>query len=166
MVAKVTRYILVLWIGCSYASNGQPQEDGFYLTVKCTKAQQRYTSLLNQKKVCLTDRPVVTLKDFESVSQVHEWRNQGYIFFDVVLTVSGYNALRNLTELITDAEVALVLGGNIIFVLAPEERGVHRSFRILMIVSRQKQNVDEKPFFEAHEKLKEMIEERKQKSLE
>lgn len=132
-------------------SYDQLNVSGFYLTLKCTSDVPKQRVLGKTKKtVCLARQPVVTYEELESVSDLQELEEVGYVYFDLKLSEKGYQTLKQLSNSFRTADLALVIGPTVVFVINMEKTEITRTFQIGGYNK-------EKEISLVHEKLKVML---------
>jgi len=110
---------------------GQPNDSGIFLTVLCSKYENynnAYTVLTTSKKVCLANKPIITLDDFESISSLND-SNTNQIYFDVKLSSDASEILDKLNKNFPNSELALVIENQVFIVFKLNGEQLNRTFR-------------------------------------
>lgn len=141
------RILILLLFFLTNTVYGQETSAGIYLTLECTHEMTREPVMGRSKKfVCLTKQPIITYREFESISELQQLPTLNYVFFDLQLSEKGFRTLRKVASSI-NSELALVVDNRVVFVVDPKETEVYRSFSI-------GGDAKEKNVYLVHEKLK------------
>jgi hypothetical protein len=112
----------------------QAQEvTGFYFTVECSKYTSKpkpVTLGLSKMQVCTTSQPVVSINEFEAISELFEIPEQNFAFFDVTLSEKAHQALKKVGATFTFNDLAFVMDDEVVFLFAVETNNPTRIFRI------------------------------------
>jgi hypothetical protein len=126
--------VLLMVAGIISSYNAYAQEvTGFYFTVECSKYTGKpkpVTLGLGKIQVCTTPQPVVSIDEFEAISELFEIPEQNFAFFDVTLSEKAHQALRKVGATFTFNDLAFVMDDEVVFLFAVETNNPTRVFRI------------------------------------
>lgn len=124
--------LIVTSIVSTYHVHAQ-QATGFYFTVECSKYTGKpkpVTLGLGKIQVCTTPQPVVSIDEFEAISELLEIPEQNFAFFDVTLSEKAHQALKKVGATFTFNDLAFVMDDEVVFLFAVETTNPTRIFRI------------------------------------
>jgi len=107
------------------ASSHEVLENGFYLTVDCAVRGEirRKSTLDDQKTVCLSRQPVVSIHEIEAVSEMIEVGIMSS--FDVFISAKALNQFNILRASLKSTSIALVIDNKVLFLVTPETHLEH-----------------------------------------
>jgi hypothetical protein len=123
--------LLVLMLTSCYAYS--QQATGFYFTVECSKYTQKPKPVtLAEKKmtVCVTAQPVVTIDEFEAISDLFEIKEQNFSFFDVTLSSKAHETLKKIGATFAFNHLVFLIDDEVVFLFEVEIANPTRVFRI------------------------------------
>jgi hypothetical protein len=99
---------------------GVELENGFYLTVDCAVRNniKRKNELNEQKAVCLTQQPIVSIQEINSVSGLIDSGLMSY--FDVFITPKALDQFKTIRASLKTTSIALVIDNKVLFLIGPE----------------------------------------------
>lgn len=107
---------------------------GFYFTVECSRYTGKpkpVTLGLGKLQVCTTSQPVVSIDEFEAISDLFEIPEQNFGFFDVTLSNEAHQALKKVGTTFAFNDLAFVMDDEVVFLFAIETSNPTRVFRII-----------------------------------
>jgi hypothetical protein len=129
----------------SFAAQPQQKLTGIFVPIKCSRHVDSYLIQLSQKQVCLPSNPILSEKNFESVSNLIEDAND--VYFELTFTQQGYATLVRLQNSFPYTELALMVEGEVFMIFTMSDKRVNRTFRF------QSQLKDRDLFLSAQTKL-------------
>lgn len=125
-------FILIVITFITALASAQKRPTGFYLTVDCAKKSQSETALVTGKTSCITNKPILKIEDFESISGLMEISPLHMVFFDLVISAKGFKMLQQLESVMSKNNFALVVDDRLIFVIDKANTDLHsRAFRVI-----------------------------------
>lgn len=129
----------VLWLMLLVTPLEQPGEGvtGIFLSIECRKHIPKKREMLSTKSICLTQTPIISPKEFESVGNVMDFGSD--VFFDLRFSPRGYETLLKLTENLPDSRLALVVEDQVFFVFKAAELRLAPTFRFQTVMKHKGQ---------------------------
>lgn len=109
------------------------QATGFYFTVECSKYTNKAKPVTlgpNKLQVCTTLQPVVSIDEFEAISELFEIPEQNFAFFDVTLSDKAHQALKKVGATFSFNDLVFVMDDEIVFLFEVETTNPTKIFRI------------------------------------
>ena len=112
MVGRIT---LLFWL-CFIPRASFPQKalNGFYILMENqSKCDHPFPVLHEKTTMCSTEKPIISDKDFVSVSEIMYDSTLFLKVIELKLSTEGFNVLRTLATRLPDSKIALVLDGKV-----------------------------------------------------
>jgi hypothetical protein len=109
------------------------QVTGFYFTVECSKYTNKpkpVTLGTNKLQVCTMLQPVVSIEEFEAISELFEIPEQNFAFFDVTLSDKAHQTLKKVGATFSFNDLVFVMDDEVVFLFAVETSNPTKIFRI------------------------------------
>jgi hypothetical protein len=110
----------------------QETSTGIYLTIHSKKKDCPHLVYSRNKKikVCATLKPIVTINDFKSVTEIKQDLAANVSYFNLVLSQEGNDRLKNLITSLAGTELVLVVDETVVGLIKNKDQLVNRSIRI------------------------------------
>ena len=86
---------------------------GIFVTIKFTKKCEYKLLTLNNRKICVTSQPVLTVNDFAYITEIKK-DPAGTYYFNLGFSDQGFIKLKKLSAAFPDTQLALVINNTIV----------------------------------------------------
>ena len=134
---KLNAFKLLLVFLCTLVVNkteAQRSFSGVFFLRENVKGCQ-YSIRNSEKSYCTGAHPIVTLDEFESISEVYKGEKAS--FFEISLSRSGQLKFKNIFKAKMDLELGLVINGILIGIIDRQEGIVYDKFRVFSYSNRE-----------------------------